>query len=270
MQVARIDGADLEYDDVGSGEPLLLIHGGLIAGDSFLPLVVEPSLATRWRMIRYNRRGYVGSSAPTAPFGIAQQAADARALLAHLGIARAHVAGHSYGGAIAIQLTLDAPELVASLALLEPALATAVDPPPEFHQAIESALGKYQAGDRAGAVDAFCSFVLQPEYRPTLDKNLPGAFDQAVADCATPFAVEMDALFSWSFTAEDAARIRQPVLSVIGEESGPMFEDGHKLIQQWVPHAEEYRVPKANHGLQYVNPRAVAEGLAGFLEQQHL
>jgi pimeloyl-ACP methyl ester carboxylesterase len=270
MQIAHLDGVDLEYDAVGSGEPLLLIHGGLIAGDSYLPLLTEPSLASRWRMIRYHRRGYVGSSRATAPFSISQQAADARALLGHLGISRAHVAGHSYGGAIAIQLTLDAPDLVASLALLEPALAAAVAPPPEFQEAIASASAKFQAGDRAGAVDAFLTYVLQPDYRPLLEKNLPGAFDQAVADSDTPFSVELAALLTWSFTAEDAARIRQPVLSVIGEESGPMFDDGHKLIQQWMPHAEELRAPQANHGLQFVNPRAVAEGLAGFLDHQHL
>lgn len=270
MHVANLDGVKLEYDETGSGEPLLLIHGGLIAADSFMPLVVEPSLTTRWRMIRYHRRGYVGSSPSTAPFGIADQAADARALLTHLGISRAHVAGHSYGGAIAIQLTLDAPDLVGSLALLEPALATAVVPPPEFQETIEKAMAKYQAGDRAGAVDTFLSFVLQPEYRPMLDKNLPGAFDQAVADCGTPFEVEVAALFSWTFTADAAAQISQPVLSVVGEESGPMFDNGHKLIQQWLPHAEELRVPKANHALQFMNPRAVAEGLADFLEQQLL
>jgi hypothetical protein len=37
-----------------------------------------------------------------------------------------------------------------------------------------------------------------------------------------------------------------------------------------MPHAEELRVPQANHGLQYMNPRAVAEGLAAFLDHQHL
>ena len=114
MKLARLDGVDLEYDAVGSGEPLLLIHGSFVAGDSYVPLVTEPSLAGRWRMIRYHRRGYVGSSRATPPFTIGQQAADARALLGHLGISRAHVAGHSYGGAIAIQLTLDAPEPTAA------------------------------------------------------------------------------------------------------------------------------------------------------------
>lgn len=268
MQIANLDGVALEYDVAGSGEPLLLIHGGLIGADSYLQLVAESSLADRWQMIRYNRRGYVGSSRPTPPFSIAQQAADARALLDHLDIPRAHVVGHSYGGAIAIQLTLDAPDLVGSLTLFEPALPSSMTP--EFQETAGSALSKYQAGDRAGAVDVFLALVLEPDYRPLLDKNMPGAFDQAVADCDTPFSVELDALGSWSFTLEEAGRIRQPVLSVVGEESGPMFDEGHKLIQQWIPHAEELRVPRAHHALQYMNPGAIAEGLAGFLEGKHL
>jgi pimeloyl-ACP methyl ester carboxylesterase len=270
MRLARLDGVDLEFDEVGSGEPLLLIHGGLIGADSFLPLVSEPSVANRWHMIHYNRRGYVGSSRATPPSSMSQQAADARALLGHLGISRAHVLGHSFGGAIAIQLALDAPNLVASLALLEPALAAAVPPPQEFQDMIAAAIPKFHAGDRAGAVDAFFSYVLQPGYRPMLDKNLPGAFDQAVADLDTPFSVELEVLLTWSFTAEDAAQIHQPVLAVIGQESGPMFDDGHKVLQQWIPHAEELRIPQTNHALQFMSPRVIAEGLAGFLGRQQL
>src|SRR5262245_44957513 len=66
-------------------------------------------------------------SAPVPPFGaepltMARQAGDAAALLRHLGVRAAHVAGYSYGGLIALQLVVNAPALVHSLALLEPAL----------------------------------------------------------------------------------------------------------------------------------------------------
>jgi pimeloyl-ACP methyl ester carboxylesterase len=56
------------------------------------------------------------------PFSLAQQAADCRALLEYLDIERAHVVGHSSGGLIALRLALDAPQVVHSLVLLEPAL----------------------------------------------------------------------------------------------------------------------------------------------------
>ncbi|HEX2339337.1 MAG TPA: alpha/beta fold hydrolase [Vicinamibacterales bacterium] len=74
--------------------------------------------------MRYHRRGYAGSSPVRPPFSLSQQAADCRALLGHLRVERTHVVGHSSGGSIALQLALDAPEVVHSLVLLEPALLT--------------------------------------------------------------------------------------------------------------------------------------------------
>ena len=44
-----------------------------------------------------------------------------------------------------------------------------------------------------------------------------------------------------------------------------MFRESHDLIKQWLPQAEELVVPQATHALPYMNPSAVADGLAGFL-----
>ena len=96
-QQLSVDGAVLEYEIVGTGEPVVLIHGALIA-EAYAPLCAEPALTAHYRLVRYHRRGYAGSSRVTAPFSIAQQAADCLALLRHLGIERAHVVGHSSGG----------------------------------------------------------------------------------------------------------------------------------------------------------------------------
>jgi pimeloyl-ACP methyl ester carboxylesterase len=270
MQTAHLDGVELKYHAVGSGEPVLLIHGGFIA-DTFVPLLAEPRIVGSFRLIAYHRRGYGGSSRATAPFTIRQQATDARALLRHLGIPRAHVAGHSYGGVIAIQLSLDAPEVVASLALLEPALVASVPSGSTFLETVASIQAMHQRGDRAGATDAFLTEVMGQEYRPVLEKALPpGAFELAVTDSDTCLRVELEALQRWTFTEEDAARIRQPVLSVIGDESGPIFDETHSLLKRWIPHLEELAVPHANHALQYMNPSAVADGLAGFFDGHHL
>jgi pimeloyl-ACP methyl ester carboxylesterase len=125
MQYFHIDGVDLEYRIQGSGESLVLIHGSILAA-AFSPLLSEPSLANEYRVITYHRRGFAASSRAMPGLTIRQQAADCHALIRHLQIPRAHVAGHSYGGAIALQWALDAPEDVHSLALLEPALVNSV------------------------------------------------------------------------------------------------------------------------------------------------
>src|SRR5215467_4375197 len=123
MQRADSKGIQLEYQISGTGDSIVFIHGAFIA-DSFRPLLAEPALADRYKMIIYRRRGYGSLKAhfDTMPITAEQQSADCAGLLRQLGIERAHVVGHSFGGCVALQLALDAPELVRSLALLEPAL----------------------------------------------------------------------------------------------------------------------------------------------------
>jgi hypothetical protein len=54
------------------------------------------------------------------------------------------------------------------------------------------------------------------------------------------------------------------VLSVLGEQSRPIFGEIHSLLKRWMPRVEELVVPRADHALQYMNPAAVADGLAAF------
>jgi pimeloyl-ACP methyl ester carboxylesterase len=270
MQRVNLYGVDLEYDVQGAGEPLLLIHGSILA-DGFSPLLTEPRLTNHYHVISYHRRGFAGSSRASAPFSIAQQAADGRALLRHLGVARAHIAGHSYGAAIALQWVLHAPTEVQSLALLEPPLFAAIPSGPTFWDGVAAVRQNlYERGDKVGATDAFLTAVVGAAYRQSLEQFLPpGAFELAVADLDTFFQVELPALQQWRFTVEEAARIRQPVLSVVGTETAPVFSEGHALFKQWLPQVEEFVVP-ATHALQEMNPSAVAEGLARFLARHPL
>jgi pimeloyl-ACP methyl ester carboxylesterase len=173
MNRAQMGGRDLEYEVRGAGEPVVLVHGSHIA-DAFAPLLGEPVLTARYQLIRYHRRGFAGSTHPDGPLSIMQQAADCHALMRHLGVPRAHIVGHSYGGAIALQLALDAPEAVHSLALLEPALLM-VPSVPQLMDAMGPVFQLYEAGNKAGAVDGFLQAVVGPEHRRVLDRVLPGA-----------------------------------------------------------------------------------------------
>lgn len=270
MERAVIDGITLEYEVAGTGEPVVLIHGGFIA-DAFRPLLTEPSLAGGYHLIAYHRRGYVGSSRPTGVLSIAEQSADGRALLRHLGIGRAHVVGHSFGGVVALQLVLDAPELVGTLALLEPALAVGASGP-GYRQSLANDSQRYREVGAAIVVDEALR-ARWPGYRAPLERVLPGAFDQAVADAPTSFESELPGLQDWSFGEEQARRITQPVLSVLGGESDalwPRFGETHRALCAWLPHAAAFILPGATHFLQMEQPRAMAEALAGFFARHPL
>jgi pimeloyl-ACP methyl ester carboxylesterase len=271
MDRARFSGFELEYEIHGDGEPVLLIHPGIFA-DWFTPLFEQPSLASRYRFIHYHRVGCAGSSKVAGPVSLARHAAHARLLIEHLGVGRAHVVGHSSSGNVALQLALDAPDVVHTLAVLEPALMT-VPSAATSRVFVGRALEHYRDGDRATAIDIFLRGTCGPDYRAVLDLAVPGAFRQAVADADTFFQQEMPALQQWSFTRDDAERIIQPVLAVVGERSlelDPIWAERHQLLLDWLPSVEPAIVPGATHLLEVENPHGVAEILASFFARHPL
>ena len=141
------DGVQLEYKIRGEGEPLLLIHGGMIA-DAFE--MIADQLAASYQLITYRRRGYHGTP-PHENCTISKGATDAVALLDHLEIAVANVAGHSIGGVIALQLALDAPTRVHTLGLLEPCVMT-VPSAADFGSQVASITAILKSGDTKGAL----------------------------------------------------------------------------------------------------------------------
>lgn len=256
------DGISLEVEDRGVGEPVVLIHGGVCA-DWFKGLRDEAALAGSYRVIRYHRAGYAGSDRVAGALTIQQQAGHCRSLLRHLGIARAHLVGHSSSAAIALQLALDHPDAVHSLALLETALL-AVPSGPFAGEAMRAFLD----GDRAAAVDIWLHGVCGQDYRTVMDEVLPGAADRAVSDAETFFGQELPALREWSFDRSHAERITQPVLLVLGARSGEVsaaFGQRHELLLAWLPCAESFVLPDATHLLHVQNPAGMAGGLARFL-----
>jgi pimeloyl-ACP methyl ester carboxylesterase len=264
VERARTVGAELEFEVAGTGEPVVFIHGAFIA-DTFRPLLAEPSLAGQYRLILYHRCGYAGSSRTAGPISIAQQAADCRALLRHLGVERAHVVGHSYGGAVALQFALETPGMVRSLALLEPGLMVGASAQ-GYRESLKRNAERYQEAGAAVVVEEFLQ-ARWPDYRAALDRVLPGAIAQAVSDAGTWYERELSGQLNWRFGEVEARRISQPVLSVLGGESDALwsrFGETHRLLLAWLPHGEGFVLPGATHFLQLEDPRGMAEALAAF------
>ncbi|MFF9723661.1 alpha/beta fold hydrolase [Streptomyces gardneri] len=102
-------------DSGGDGLPLVLLHPGV--GDSAVWDPVLPALVARYRVIRYDVRGYGRSPAPTATYSTVR---DLSEVLDHFAVERAVLVGSSMGGATSVNLALESPERVAGLALLVP------------------------------------------------------------------------------------------------------------------------------------------------------
>ena len=265
MDSINVNGAVLEYEVRGAGEPVLLID--MLIADCFVPLFTEPALADRFQLIHYHKRGWVGSTHTPPPVSIGDHAADAAALLEQLGVRRAHVVGHSTGASIAAQLALDHPEKVHTLTLLEPTLLS-LPLGAAFLQAAGPVFEAYASGDHAGALAMFVSAASGldwEECRALLEERIPGVVTQSIKDADTFFAVELPAVADWTFGPEQAAAIRTPVLSVIGAETQPLWVEIAEFLRSSLPHVKEARIKRVGHLLQIQRPEPVAQAMAKFL-----
>ncbi len=267
MESVTVNGVELEYEAIGSGEPVLLISP--VLADGFLPLLSEPALADRHQLIRYHKRGWAGSTHTPPPVSIGDHAADAAALLEHLGIRRAHIAGHSSGAAVAAQLALDHPETVHTLILLELSLFSV--PSGEcLPAAARPAFEAYGSGDHARALAMFMTAVSGLDWtacRALLEERVPGAVAQAVEDADTFFGVELPALTEWEFGPEQAAAISRPVLSVLGSQTQPLWLEVADFLRSSLPQVEELTIEGVGHLLHIQRPEPVARGMAKFLQR---
>src|SRR4051812_3650865 len=102
MPVARVNGVHTSYEVHGEGVPLLFIHGGY--GGAATTLVPSPAIVPEVmancgvQTITYDRRSAGRSEYVLSPYTMADLAADAAALLDHLGHRRAIIMGSSAGG----------------------------------------------------------------------------------------------------------------------------------------------------------------------------
>jgi pimeloyl-ACP methyl ester carboxylesterase len=261
----RVDDFELEYSSRGTGEPLLFVHGGLLT--SWLdPMSREVALSARYRMISYHRPGYGRSSLPSAPINLEDQARCGLALLHHLGVDRAHLVGHSIGGCIALQLALDAPDAVRSLALLEPPVMSAVTDLRGMH-ALREAGPRWQQGDARGAVDLFMKGMVDPDYQKFFEDTSPHGIQELLDGATAFFTTDQAAVQAWKFTAAHAARIKQPVLLVIGDGSArvnPIRSQVQRSLLEWLPDAHPFTLPGATHLLPLQKPAELAKALIDF------
>jgi len=116
MSHADVNGLSLHYEEHGSGEPLVLLHGGIGAGEMFAPIL--PALAGGRRVITVDLQGHGGTADVDRPLRADLMADDIAALLDHLAIEQADVMGYSLGGLVSLRLAIQHPHRVRRLVLV--------------------------------------------------------------------------------------------------------------------------------------------------------
>lgn len=223
------DGIDLAFVDMGSGDPVLLIHG---FGTNAVLSWVESGWADRLvadgrRVVALDNRGHGESEKLYAPrdYGLTAVSEDARRLLDHLGIARADVIGYSMGARVAALLAVAHPARVRSLVIggMGKSLFVGLPPSTDIAADIEAADVREAASERGRM------------FRALVDRTEGDR--KALAACmrAPREPVDADAL----------SRLPIPMLVAIGERdtiAGSLAD-----VKRYLPLAELFEIPGRSH-----------------------
>lgn len=248
----------------GSGPPLLLLNGGLMSLHAWDP--VARALESRVRVVRCDLRGQLLSPGPP-PATLEGHAADLVALLDHLGVGSAHVAGASFGALVGLTLAAHHPGRVRSLAAI-----TATDRMPPgaraATEAVRAACRTAAAGGDGGAVfDLLAPATFSPRYRRHRAHDLT-ARRQIVASLPRAWFAGLDGLLQ---TLENLdlrpllPAVRCPVLVLAAGEDLTFPLSHSQALAAALPRARLHVVPHAAHGLVVEEPELVAETLAAFV-----
>ncbi|MES1208916.1 MAG: alpha/beta hydrolase [Pseudomonadota bacterium] len=118
FSTVSVNGVELAYREQGAGEPLLLLHGFFGSSADWVHLFDLDDLARRYRLIMPDARGHGRSTNPTGAFTHRLCAADVRALLDHLGLARVKAVGLSLGGGTLFHIATQDPNRVEAMVLI--------------------------------------------------------------------------------------------------------------------------------------------------------
>ncbi len=115
-QIAHVNGIELYYETHGAGRPLVLLHGGLVSGEMFGPIL--PTYATGHQVILPDLQGHGRTADIDRPLDVRLMAGDIAALIEHLGLDRPDIVGYSLGGGVAFWTAVQRPDLVGRMVMI--------------------------------------------------------------------------------------------------------------------------------------------------------
>jgi pimeloyl-ACP methyl ester carboxylesterase len=225
------DGTVWAEDSGGDGPPLVLLHPGV--GDSRIWDPVLAALTAKYRVIRYDARGFGQSPAPSVKFSLLR---DLMAVLDHYSMQRAAFVGCSQGGASSLGLALAQPERVSALVLLCPGI-------PGFPYPDDELEADYERAHAAGDVEALAGVMQQ----------VWGAAGATPAVMEQLRSAARAALVSEDLELEDPpvfgrlGEISVPAALMVGDADYPPLVESNRQAGARIPGCEFVLVPGMDH-----------------------
>lgn len=226
MPYAHVNGLDVYYETHGAGEPLVLLHGGLLTiGGTFAWTL--PELAKTRRVVAIELQGHGHTAEIDREFTLEHLADDVVGVLDELGFERADFFGFSLGGLVALQLAMRHPDRAGRLAVA--AVHFRAD---GYHPEIFD----MESGSKRLPTEADFQ-QMHDEYVAVAPD--PGAFE-AFAAKASALPERLD----WS--AEDLGSVKSPALIIIGDLDFVRVEHAARM-RELIPDARLAVLPDCTH-----------------------
>ncbi|PIB93960.1 alpha/beta fold hydrolase [Caulobacter sp. FWC2] len=254
---AEAEGGKIAYETCGSGDKaIVLLHDGILHAAAYDD--VWPLLCQRFRVVRYDRRGYGASPAATTPFASVD---DLSAVMKAAGIARATLVGSSAGSGIAVDFTLAHPDTVDGLVLAGP-WVSGFKPSAGFIARSLKLAALIKMGNIEGAVkDPYiltksadaerARVVALLKANPQNLGNPSGKVERAGPE-ARPRLGE----------------IHVPTLVLVGEVDIKDVVDQAQVVATAVPGAKLETVPATGHFMYLEKPKDFAERISAFVQAE--
>jgi pimeloyl-ACP methyl ester carboxylesterase len=271
MPTTVLDGVSIHWQLVGeTGEPLVLVHGSWGDHVSWGPLAAL--LARSFRVLTYDRRGHGSSERPAAQGSVDEDVDDLAALIAHHGLAPAHILGNSFGGVIVLRLAAARPELFRTMLVHEPPAFDVVEDP-AARPAVEAAKTRTRA-----VVDLLASGQMEAGARLFVDSVAfgPGMWDLCPTEMRETFVFNAPTFLDEERDPEsrtvDLAALSvfpHPTLLSEGDQSPPFFPVILDSLVRAMPAARRRTLAGVGHVPQVTHPEVYASAVETFIRDAH-
>lgn len=261
MSLISIGDADIHYEERGTGEAVMLVAGLGGAGTYWQPNMA--AFSERYRTIVHDHRGTGRSTASMIQYSVKQMTDDLVRLMDKLGIERAHLVGHSTGGAMGQIMAIDHPDRLKSMVLY--ASWTKADPFMRRIMAIRRSIAEKAGG--LAYMQASPVF-LYPDWWVNENDELLKQREAAGGGSMPPIEIitsRIDAIMDFD-RVDDLHRIQTPTQVLCAQDDflTPLYFS--EALARAIPNAQLEVLPSGGHACSEVHPDAFHEKVFSFID----